>query len=293
MKKNIAYVVLSLFLLFIVINYKLFFSLFYNFLWNYYYNSWDYSKSLVFHSRSHNYKSSNEILYNIWNDFYRLWNYNLAIKNYDKLFLSWDKDVFLSSAFNLANSLYKLWEEEKDIRNKINLWISSLNLYLNLLSNKEDKKVRDNYNFVKKKLEELESESQDSNDNSEDWSNDNDSNYSWQEEDSNEDWSKQWIEWEEWDWDKSENEGIEYDTSTQSWYLSEREEIYKLKLWEDISEISDIERQKVKEYIDFLKSEQEKNKLFFDNKKNLDINPDNSFLEILKNDPFFKDIFEK
>ena len=261
MKKNFAYIVLFFFLFFIIVNYKLFFAMFYNFLWNYYYNFWDYYNSLVFHTKAHNYLPNEIILYNIWNDFYKLEKYHLAIKNYDKLSLLRNKDYFLDSIYNLANSLYKLWETKDNYKEKLNLWKESLDLYLNLLANKEEKKVRDNYEFVKRKLDEINNEQKPKSNWNEEKKKNGKSNLS----------------------PKNEN-------NTQTWSL-ERLDIYKLKLWEEIEKINSLEKQKVENYIEFLKLEQERNNIYFNNKKNTDNIPDN-ILDTFKNNPFFRDIFE-
>jgi hypothetical protein len=56
----------------------------------------------------------------------------------------------------LGNVFYKLGENElNDIQKKVDLWKRSLQSYNQILFKKEDKKTRENYNFVLKKLNDL------------------------------------------------------------------------------------------------------------------------------------------
>lgn len=126
MKKKIILSTFILIISFIIFNYKIF-------LWNYYY-----------------FNANSDYLDN---------NFSWALQWYNNslTYLSWSK-----IDFNKWNTYYKIWENEQDINKKIDNYKESLNLYSNILENdlnnnkQEASDVRYNYEFVKKKLEELE-----------------------------------------------------------------------------------------------------------------------------------------
>ena len=295
-KKNIFYLFLFLFWLFIVINYKIFFAFFYNLLWNYFYNIWNYSKSLVFHSKSNIYSSNESIFYNLWNDFYKNKDYDTAINFFTKPSKSKDKKLSISSFYNLANSFYKLWEKNDKKQKKIELWNKSLDIYKDLLDYREEKKIRENHDFIEKKLEGLINKNKSDNgsaiekkeakkgdfqknrwDLSKNWKN-KQKNLEWKK---NEPWKNKWSLWENWQGDinnktlkksyPQENKSNLLEDWKNSkpkintWKTIERQNIYKLYFWEDIDKISPQEQDEIKKYLDFLKFQQERNKLFFKN----------------------------
>lgn len=129
MKKNIVFIIIFVFilLLFISLNYNIFLAN------TYFTNSNNYYKNSVFtwaldsYDKALNYSNDNNIQYNKWNTFYRL------------------------------------SENEKDLNKKIELLSNSINSYSWIINSNNyisDYDTEFNYEFVKKKLEELEKEQQ-------------------------------------------------------------------------------------------------------------------------------------
>lgn len=79
---------------------------------------------------------------------YYLW---IECKNEKTCFLLWH---------NLGNTYYKFWDLQESRDVKINFWKKSLESYSQALEIKNDQKTQSNYDFVRKKLEELLEEQQ-------------------------------------------------------------------------------------------------------------------------------------
>ena len=83
-----------------------------------------------------------------WNKFYENKNFSWAIDDFKKS----NNYIWL---YNIWNSNYRLWEQEKDDNKKIAFWEKSLKNYKDSMKINYTKGAEENYNFVKKKLEEL------------------------------------------------------------------------------------------------------------------------------------------
>ena len=99
------------------------------------------------------------ILINLFsiNAFY---NHLKAKQLYENKDFSWALNIFEKKLdyiwlYNSWNSYYKLWENSKKDKEKLKYWETSLQEYLFSMKRKYTKKAEENYNFVKKKLEEL------------------------------------------------------------------------------------------------------------------------------------------
>lgn len=88
-----------------------------------------------------------------WDYLYRLWKYEDALQKYFQV--KCEKRNECARLFhNIWNTYYKYWEVKTYVE-KINLWQKSLEFYQKSLNLKYDEETKANYDFVKKKLEEL------------------------------------------------------------------------------------------------------------------------------------------
>jgi hypothetical protein len=223
MKKKIIIILSFLIIVFIISNYKVF-------LWNYY-----------FFDANKNYYNNNFTWALYW--------YNKSLN-----FLSWS-----NLNFNLWNTYYKIWENHSDTGLKITNFKKSINYYSWILNNTlksnivENPDVRYNYEFVKKKLEELENqEEQESKQDSEENNSDNDS-----------------------DWNKTNND--QQENNKESTYWTWNEENTK----QEQIQLSPEELKQIEQYIDRLKDEEKYNRQFYNN------------IEPVSNNPIFDSLFDR
>ena len=166
-------------------------------------------------------------------------------------------------SYNLWNAFYKLWEQEQNTDNKVSLWKESLDNYKKILDEKEDKKSRENYDYVMKKLKELEDKQDKSKEEQEQKQGDKDYN---NKEDNTKEWEKKQ--------DKNSTE------ENKSWQWND----YDIKKDSKLQELSEEEKRQLEEYNEQLKQEQKENSGLF-GKKNQNNNED--IFDILQQDPFF------
>lgn len=94
---------------------------------------------------------------------YKMKDYNKAMQSFSQALLSKDPHLQASSHYNLGNSLYERGEAEKSEDNKLTDWEGALQHYGETLkAEPKNKEAKDNYDYVKKKIEELKKKQQQS-----------------------------------------------------------------------------------------------------------------------------------
>lgn len=87
---------------------------------------------------------------------YKMKDYNKALQSFSQALLSKNSHLQSESHYNLGNTLYQRGEAEKSDDKKLTNWEEALKHYEETLkAEPQNKKARDNYDYVKKKIEEL------------------------------------------------------------------------------------------------------------------------------------------
>lgn len=87
---------------------------------------------------------------------YKLKDYNKAMESFSQALLTPDTGLQSKGHYNLGNTLYQRGETEKSDDKKLSNWTDALNHYEQTLKlDPQDKDAKDNYDYVKKKIEEL------------------------------------------------------------------------------------------------------------------------------------------
>jgi Ca-activated chloride channel family protein len=87
---------------------------------------------------------------------YKLKDYNRALESFSQALLSRDTGLQSRGHYNLGNTLYQRGETEKRDDKKLSDWTNALDHYEQTLKlDPQDKEAKDNYEYVKKKIEEL------------------------------------------------------------------------------------------------------------------------------------------
>jgi Ca-activated chloride channel homolog len=87
---------------------------------------------------------------------YKLKDYNKALESFSQALLTRDTGLQSKGHYNLGNTLYQHGETEKSDDKKLSDWTDALNHYEQTLKlDPQDKDAKDNYDYVKKKIEEL------------------------------------------------------------------------------------------------------------------------------------------
>ncbi len=87
---------------------------------------------------------------------YKMKEYKKALESFSQALLSKDSGLQSSSHYNLGNTLYQRGEAEKADDKKLTDWTNALQHYAQTLKlQPQNKEAKDNYEFVKKKIEEL------------------------------------------------------------------------------------------------------------------------------------------
>jgi Ca-activated chloride channel homolog len=87
---------------------------------------------------------------------YKMKDYNKALQSFSQALLSKEPHLQSESHYNLGNTLYERGEAEKSDAKKLSNWESALPHYEETLkAEPQNKNAKDNYEFVKKKIEEL------------------------------------------------------------------------------------------------------------------------------------------
>lgn len=87
---------------------------------------------------------------------YKLKDYNKALESFSQALLTRDTGLQGKGHYNLGNTLYQRGESERSDDKKLSDWTNALNHYEQTLKlDPQDKDAKDNYDYVKKKIEEL------------------------------------------------------------------------------------------------------------------------------------------
>jgi Ca-activated chloride channel family protein len=87
---------------------------------------------------------------------YKLKDYNRALESFSQALLTRDTGLQSKGHYNLGNTLYQRGEAEKTDEKKLSDWTNALDHYEQTLKlNPNDKDAKDNYDYVKRKIEEL------------------------------------------------------------------------------------------------------------------------------------------
>src|SRR6266542_265151 len=87
---------------------------------------------------------------------YKLKDYSRALESFSQALLTRDTGLQSKGHYNLGNTLYQRGETEKSDDKKLKDWTNALDHYQQTLRlDSQDKDAKDNYEYVKKKLEEL------------------------------------------------------------------------------------------------------------------------------------------
>ncbi len=87
---------------------------------------------------------------------YKLKDYNRALESFSQALLTPDTGLQSKGHYNLGNTLYQRGETEKSDDKKLSDWTNALSHYEQTLKiDPQDKDAKDNYEYVKKKIEEL------------------------------------------------------------------------------------------------------------------------------------------
>lgn len=236
-----------------------------NFFWNFLW--WQkFSEKNFIESEKIFEKTWNKIWYLNWvNSLFEQKKYSEALEKLEKISFDKKETENFSANFLAWNIFYKLWEE-KNIQSEKeeikNFWTKSLSYYETALDIKFDEKVRENYEFVKNKIEDLKTEEekkQDEKEKQEEQEKQKKEDKKAEEEkkkaeekekQKQENWeNKNWENWKnkEWEWeDWEKKEGWE------KWEKSENKEWKKDELWkkegDKSDEISKEEQEALDEY---------------------------------------------
>ncbi len=93
---------------------------------------------------------------------YKLKDYSKAMESFSQALLSRDIGLQSKGHYNLGNTLYQRGEAQKSDDKKLSDWTNALDHYEQTLKlEPQNKEAKDNYDYVKKKIEELKNKKQD------------------------------------------------------------------------------------------------------------------------------------
>ena len=256
--KNFIILILALIIVFLVFNYKIILWLIFNISWNYHYNNLNYTWSLNYHNLALDNLNKEEIMHNIWND------------------------------------LYKIWELQDNTEEKIEYYKKSLLNYERALNKKENKDTRENYEFVKNKLDELLSKEEENKKEEEEREKEEDN----KEDESNEDKEKEKEDNKDESNEEEKNkENNEADKENEDNEISPQPspagEGETWKEPEQPSWFTEKEKKQLDDYIEKMKKEEQANQKFFNKKPDNNIDPNDFFFDNYIKDPFFENIIDK
>jgi Ca-activated chloride channel family protein len=92
---------------------------------------------------------------------YKLKDYNKALESFSQALLTPDTGLQSKGHYNLGNTLYQRGESQKNDEKKLSDWTNALDHYEQTLKlDPQNKEAKDNYEYVKKKIEELKKKEQ-------------------------------------------------------------------------------------------------------------------------------------
>ncbi len=101
-------------------------------------------------------RQSDRIQFDAGASAYKMTDYNKALQSFSQALLSKNPHLQSESHYNLGNTLYQRGEAEKSDEKKLTNWEGALQHYQETLkAEPQNQNAKDNYEFVKKKIEEL------------------------------------------------------------------------------------------------------------------------------------------
>ncbi len=101
-------------------------------------------------------KATDKIQFDAGAAAYKMKDYNKALQSFSQALLSPDLQLQSRSHYNLGNTLYQRGEAQKKTDEKLKDWTNALQHYEQTLKiEPENKEAKDNYEYVKNKIEEL------------------------------------------------------------------------------------------------------------------------------------------
>src|SRR6266581_4547460 len=92
---------------------------------------------------------------------YKLKDYSKALESFSQALLSRDTGLQSKSHYNLGNTLYQRGEVQKNDEKKLSDWTNALDHYEQTLkAEPQNKEAKENYDYVKKKIDELKNKKQ-------------------------------------------------------------------------------------------------------------------------------------
>jgi Ca-activated chloride channel homolog len=113
----------------------------------------EFQKTLQSHPQT---RAADKIQFDSGAAAYKMKDYKKALESFSQALLSKDSDLQSSSHYNLGNTLYQRGEGEPGDDKKLTDWTNALEHYTETLKlQPQNKEAKDNYEFVKKKIEDL------------------------------------------------------------------------------------------------------------------------------------------
>ncbi len=113
----------------------------------------EFQDTLKSHPQS---RAEDELQFDSGTAAYKLKDYNKALESFSQALLTPDTGLQTKGHYNLGNTLYQRGEMEKSDDKKLSDWTNALDHYEQTLKlDPQNKEAKDNYEYVKKKIEEL------------------------------------------------------------------------------------------------------------------------------------------
>ena len=113
----------------------------------------EFQDTLKSHPQSH---AEDELQFDSGTAAYKLKDYNKAMESFSQALLTPDTSLQTKGHYNLGNTLYQRGEMEKSDDKKLSDWTNALDHYEQTLKlDPQNKEAKDNYEYVKRKIDEL------------------------------------------------------------------------------------------------------------------------------------------
>ena len=118
----------------------------------------EFQDTLKSHPQS---RAEDELQFDSGTAAYKLKDYNKALESFSQALLTPDTGLQNKGHYNLGNTLYQRGETQKSDDKKLSDWTNALDHYEQSLKlDPQNKETKDNYEYVKKKIDELKKEEQ-------------------------------------------------------------------------------------------------------------------------------------
>jgi len=113
----------------------------------------EFQETLKSHPQS---RAEDELQFDSGTAAYKLKDYNKALESFSQALLTPDTGLQTKGHYNLGNTLYQRGEMQKSDDKKLSDWTNALDHYEQTLKlDPQNKEAKDNYEYVKKKIDEL------------------------------------------------------------------------------------------------------------------------------------------